>query len=87
MSRLSMKGIKNNCTRCNFFLAPAMPGSVSNQGHVFIAYFPFSCSTFSIAAIACQTMCQTMFTIHYLSTKAAACPALQKIENHCIQQT
>lgn len=86
MSRLPVKGIRNNCTRCNFFLAPAMPGSVSNQGHAFKAYFPVSRSIFSIAAVTCQTM-HYMFTIHYLSAKAAACPALQKIVNYCIQQT
>lgn len=63
--------------RCNFFLAPAMPGSVSNQGHVFIAYFPFSYSTFSIAVVTCHTK-HCMFTIHYLSAEAAACPVLQK---------
>lgn len=62
---------------CNFFLAPAMPGSVSNQGHVFIIYFPFSHSTFSTAVVTCQTK-HCMFTIHYLSAKAAACLALQK---------
>lgn len=78
MSLLPIKRHKKNCcTRHNFCVAPAKPGSVSNQGHVLIASFPSSHSTFSIVAVTCQTK-HCMFTIHYLSAEAAAFPAVQK---------
>lgn len=52
-----LNGSKNNYMCCNFFLALALPGSVSNQGHVFIAYFLLSHSTFSLAPVNPSTAC------------------------------